>query len=65
MKDWISVLIPVLLVVGGFVLQTATMQSRVDAIENRQESQGTQAIADLRRLENRVYKIELQCTCAE
>ena len=65
MKDWIAILIPALLVVGGFVLQTATLQSRVDAIENDRKTKGEQAIADLRKLENRVYKIELQCTCAE
>jgi len=65
MKDWISILIPVILVVGGFVLQTSTLQSRVEAIEQARLTAGKQAINDLRSLEKRVYKIELQCSCAE
>ena len=65
MKDWISILIPVILVVGGFVLQSATLQSRVEAIEQDRLTAGKQALADLRSLEKRVYKIELQCSCAK
>ncbi len=65
MKDWIAILIPVLLVVGGFVLQTATLQSRVEAIENDRKTDGAQAITDLRALEKRVFSMEIKCECSQ
>jgi len=65
MKDWLSIIIPVLLVFGGFMLQTYGLQGRVNRIEINRKTEGKQAIADLRSLEKRVYKIELQCSCAD
>jgi len=65
MKDWIAILIPVLLIVGGFVLQTATLQSRVELIEQDRRTAGKQALSDLRTLEDKVLSIELRCDCSQ
>ena len=65
MKDWLTVLIPVVFVVGGFFLQTYGLQKRVDTLENSSKTKGAEAIELLHRVEKRVYKIELQCQCAK
>ena len=63
--EWLTILIPVMLVAGGFLVKTYELQGRVDQIEINRSTEGRQAINDLRSLEKRVYKIELQCSCAE
>jgi len=63
--EWLTILIPVMIVAGGFLVKTYELQGRVDKIELNRSTEGKQALADLRSLEKRVYKIELQCQCAE
>ncbi len=65
MKDWIAILIPVALLAGGFIIQTSTLQNRVEVIEEDRRTKGAEALENLRLLEDRVLSIELKCECSD
>jgi len=63
--EWLTVLVPIILVAGGFMIKTYELQGRVDVIEIDRRTAGQKALRDLRVLEDRVLTIELRGECYE
>jgi len=65
LSEWATLLIPVLVIAGGFLMKTYELQGRVNTIEIDRRTSGQKALSDLRILEDRVLSIELKCECSQ